>query len=30
MVVALGDDPTIVYKIIEGEDVGTFFKGRRG
>ena len=26
MVVALGDDPTIVYKIIEGEDVGTFLK----
>ena len=29
MVVALGDDPTIVHKIIEGEDVGTFFKARR-
>jgi len=29
MLVALGDDPTIVHKIIEGEDVGTFFKARR-
>ena len=27
MVVASGDDPTVVHKIIDGEDVGTFFEG---
>ena len=28
MVVASGDDPTVVHKIIDGEDIGTFFQGK--
>ena len=28
MVVAYGDDPTVVHKIIDGEDIGTFFQGK--
>ncbi len=29
MVVAAGDEPTIIHKIIDGEDVGTFFEGKK-
>lgn len=29
MVVALGDDPYILYDIIDGKDVGTLFAGKR-
>lgn len=29
MVVAAGKEPTIIYKIIDGEDVGTFFEGKK-
>lgn len=29
MVVALGNDPTVIHKIIDGEDVGTFFESEK-
>ena len=29
MIVALGDDPYILYDIIDGKDVGTLFAGKR-
>ena len=29
MVVAAGNEPTIIHKIIDGEDVGTFFEGKK-
>ena len=28
MVIALGENPTIVFEILDGEDVGTYFKGK--
>ena len=28
MVIAKGDDPSIIYSITEGESVGTLFSGR--
>lgn len=28
MVIALGENPTIVFEILDGEDVGTYFRGK--
>ena len=29
MVVASGEDPTVIHRILGGEDIGTFFEGRK-
>lgn len=28
MVIALGENPTIVFEVLDGEDVGTYFRGK--